>query len=426
MRTTPSDGWRQLGFCAWLAFVLAAAASADDASVSAKLASDRMRPYEKEPFTLTLTIEATGVQLSQAMEMSPGPEAGSIAMESFKELPGQQVPRDGTVVTRRSFRVQATGLKPGQVRVAPVLQVRLMLRRPGLFGSFWEERPLRVDVQPLDLQVLPVPTEGRPAGWSGAIGRFDFQAEAAPREVAAGELVKVHMAISGKGYTANLRTPRLEEGAGFKVYEPTALPGGDSRLEFEQVVVPLTTNAAAVPAVSFCYFDTAGNRFATLTRGPFPLKFHARRAVTADVYRPAAEPHAPAARTELVPQSPRQWLARGGTTALTVLAALSAMAAIQGGLRRRWIAAALSLAAAALCSGGAVAVHRATALAQPGSVMTRDAAARIAPCDRALETFPLAQGTGVTRVDQTSDGWVCVRRGGDVGWVPADAVGAAQ
>ena len=101
--------------------------------------------------------------------------------------------------------------------------------------------------------------------------------------------VHVTTTISGEGYFDELVAPRVSEGSHFRVYEPRQIDRDDEATVFEQILIPQSTNAVAVPAISFSWFDPKAGAYRNLTRGPTRLSFHdadTERARPVGQYRP--------------------------------------------------------------------------------------------------------------------------------------------
>lgn len=199
--------------------------------------------------------------------------------------------------------------------------------------------------EPLAIRVLPLPEEGRPPGFSGAIGRFSVEATADRAEVEAGSVVRVTLRIRGEegaeGNLATLVPPRLDALPGFHLYGAI-----DDRAAPVRTIVcelaPLAAATAAIPAIEFAFFDPAP-----------PAAYRvARTAPIALAVRPRpgeAEGESRAPRNEPLPaRSPAEPKAAGrGLPAAVAAAALAAgFAAALLVRRRRRRARAVSPAAA--------------------------------------------------------------------------------
>jgi len=143
------------------------------------------------------------------------------------------------------------------------------------FFSGYDVRPFTVESTPLRFTVRDLPSEGRPVGFNGAVGNFDFSLTAGPAEVKAGDPVTVKMRISGEGNMKTVRMPEFGEQSGiknsFKLYD-AEVSEKDGEQVAEQVLIPLNERAAEVPAISFSFFNPESGQYKTITRGPIPLR----------------------------------------------------------------------------------------------------------------------------------------------------------
>jgi hypothetical protein len=108
---------------------------------------------------------------------------------------------------------------------------------------------------PLTIRVLPLPAEGRPAGFSGAVGKFTITATASPTEVEVGRSLHLGLVFGGTGDFAAVRAPRLDGLAGFHVVG--WLDVGDGVRAFTYELEPLSAEVKEIPSIAFDYFDPA-------------------------------------------------------------------------------------------------------------------------------------------------------------------------
>lgn len=394
------------------------------ASVSATLSVARTNVFTREVFPATLTIVSSGVELGQNFGLDGLPNQGQVQFGAFREMPIQRERRGDQTVEVRRFTSDAQAGAPGVITLRLVLQTWVLARRWGLLGPFTQEVRQAVPVQPLTLTVLALPEAGRPSDFSGAVGQFTMEATASPTNVAAGDLVQVVMHLRGTGALEGVRPPRVAADAGFKVYEPLMVgQDGDAGWRVEQTVIPQATNAAAIPAVTFAYFDPRAARYNRLSRGPFPLVFHARAAAAAFVpYRPAKTAGESGLTVSASEPAPARRIAWSGYAAAGYWAVVLAVAVVLGNRGRRGIMLAVlwSAVSVPVFLGMASAV-RAHARHAAGTALLREERARIAPAFSALETFVLPSGT-VVRVVGAHEAWCKVAADDKAGWIPADAL----
>jgi hypothetical protein len=134
-----------------------------------------------------------------------------------------------------------------------------------------ERRLLSLESDAAALNVLPLPEEGKPAGFSGAVGTYDFNVSVTPVEVKEGDPITLRMTVIGDGHISALTMPILAPGDNFKLYEPQVYQT-DNIKKLEQVIIPTSDRVTSVPEVRFSYFDPRLKQYQTITRGPFPVK----------------------------------------------------------------------------------------------------------------------------------------------------------
>jgi hypothetical protein len=276
--------------CAALLLVLGAVAAVAQSPanpVTATLDVAPARVYQWQPFALTLTIDASNVRLSKNLELRGLPDKDRVQLGAFQELPAERHVEGDAIKETRRYRCEGLCLLPGPVVLAPTLQAAVIVQQRMLFGSRWVENPMEIRVPTATIEALPLPADGRPKDFSGAVGALTFSMKPTPTDVAVGDLIRTKITIRGKGYYDSLRPPAFTRPADFKVYDLRLLPGGPDERSFEQILIPLSTNATTIPALSFGYFDPNAGAYKTVTQGPFSVTFHSpKQIVDDDRYRP--------------------------------------------------------------------------------------------------------------------------------------------
>jgi hypothetical protein len=157
------------------------------------------------------------------------------------------------------------------------VQVRRSTRDP--FGAFFSLGRFINIVRrtgALKLEVKPLPAEGRPADFSGAVGSYRMKVKADRTSVEMGEAVAVRVTIEGEGSLQSTVAPKLQTPPDVKVYEPKSVDdaavGADhlgARRTWEWVVVPLAPGTVKIPSPTFAYFDPASGSYRQL-KGELP------------------------------------------------------------------------------------------------------------------------------------------------------------
>ncbi len=127
----------------------------------------------------------------------------------------------------------------------------------------------------LTVKIKDVPEQGRPETYIGAIGRFQFDADLAPRKAKTGDPMTLTLTLSGSGSLDRATMPDLSKipqiARNFKIYEATQQTKGDRR-QFTSSLRPLEAGIKEFPPVAVSYFDVQDEKYVTLTSPPIPIE----------------------------------------------------------------------------------------------------------------------------------------------------------
>jgi hypothetical protein len=220
----------------------------------------------------------------------------TISADGFTELKLQRPAESQETINGKSFivytfraltsplRTGTLSLGPAQTSVDVFVESQRRRRAFGFddpfFDSFFgggETKRVAVTSPPVKVLVRPLPDAGKPADFSGAIGRFVLDVSAKPTTLRAGEPVTLSVRVGGQGNLATVAPPKFVPPEGFKSYDPVVKSkqtdelGLTAEKVFEQVIVPLSARASVIPPITFSYFDPEQARYATLSKGPIQL-----------------------------------------------------------------------------------------------------------------------------------------------------------
>lgn len=275
-----------------------------DDYVFARLTVDRERVFVNQDLRLEIAIYSRELNIGRDISLLNMPESG-LQTQPFQELQRMREVVDNEIYEVRRYRTTVRPLTAGTITFAPTLRVPILVPRQrdrrgffddpffrGLFADT-ETHPHTLTPDPVEVVVQGLPTENRPAGFTGGVGRFDFEVAVHPTAITVGDPITVTLRISGQGNIDTIGTPSVEESEDFRVFAPRvsqtdiARGGQHGHKTFEQVVIPRTAGAAAVPELTLYFFDPTTEAFRGITRGPFPLDLEvgevaAQRVVRAD------------------------------------------------------------------------------------------------------------------------------------------------
>jgi hypothetical protein len=238
------------------------------------------------PVTIKLFVNKLGVKDIQYPQFIHE----GFATGEFQEPKQYQQVIGGVNYDVIEFTTSVFGLKPGEFRLGPAnLQCNLIVRKqtrrqaPFSFDDFFNDDvfddffgsyqtyPMNLKSADIPLQVLPLPEENRPAGFSQAVGNFNVEATANPAQVKTGDPITLKLVIRGEGNFNTVKMPDLGLGDDFKTYEPQVKQEKDAKT-FEQVLIPLNADIKEIPIINFSFFNQQTGQYETISRGPFPVK----------------------------------------------------------------------------------------------------------------------------------------------------------
>jgi hypothetical protein len=173
------------------------------------------------------------------------------------------------------FLYQISPLKSGNLSLTASFKPLIQL--PSTTGRRRVDERFDLKSKPVSIVSRPLPTEGRPADFSGAIGNFALSLQADPLSVKTGEPIAMRFTVTGNGSFEFLESPKPTSTSGWKFYEPTKLdlqrgePGKPSQLIFSQNIVP-EQKQNQLPTFRLTVFDSKKEQYMTLITDKIPLK----------------------------------------------------------------------------------------------------------------------------------------------------------
>jgi len=250
--------------------------------------ADKQRVKQGEPVTVTYRLytrlNVSGYDIAKApvyqgfwAEEVEQPKQPTVTAETFE---GKQF-RVATIRKTALFPTQS-----GRLAISP-LEVRCAYQAPSQrksndpFDSFFNDplfaRTQTEEFKSNSLAVTVDPLPGNPpAGFSGAVGRFTFNATVDKNEVKTGDPITLRLTIAGTGNVKLLTPPKPSLPADFEAYEPKVSEeitreGGVIRGKkvAEYLVIPRNAGARVIAPVVFSFFDLDRNAYTQLRSARF-------------------------------------------------------------------------------------------------------------------------------------------------------------
>ena len=143
--------------------------------------------------------------------------------------------------------------------------------------SGYTEVKRKIATPTLTINVSPLPT--KPAGFSGAVGKFSVSSSISTKEVDANEAVTLKISVQGSGNMKLISTPEVQFPKDFETYDAKVndnfqltRSGLSGTKDFEYLFVPRHAGTYEIPAAEFIYFDTESRSYKTLKTEAYTLK----------------------------------------------------------------------------------------------------------------------------------------------------------
>ena len=244
--------------------------------------------HEQEALLLSYKLYFAGVDVAQFTNNTKLPDFTGFLKQ---ELEQGEIQTELEHYNGRNYQTAVlyrTLLYPqhsGDIKIEPanfeaVLRVQTRSQVRSIFDDFFGSytnvtKPLTAPGVTIHAQPLPA---GKPAGFSGGVGKFTMASSISGTELKTNEAVTIKIDIKGAGNMKLLKTPAIDWPEGFEAYDPkvtnnfkTTASGVSGTKEIEYLAIPRASGDYVIPAVKYSYFDTQDNAYKTLTTPEYTL-----------------------------------------------------------------------------------------------------------------------------------------------------------
>jgi BatD DUF11 like domain len=188
------------------------------------------------------------------------------------------------------YKTAITGVRAGRLDLRSATQEFLLhvpvLRNapPGFDDDFdrspfsngfsgYERKEASIATNGATIQIKALPTDGRPANFTGAVGTFTMTGSVHPSHAGVGDPLDLQIQISGNGSFDRVQAPTLAASPVWHVHQATSEIEAQDDIGLNAVKTfhyPIVANAPVheSPAASFSYFDPDQEKYSTLDLAP--------------------------------------------------------------------------------------------------------------------------------------------------------------
>ena len=248
----------------------------------------KTRVHEQEAVLLSYKLYFAGVDVAQFTNNTKIPEFTGFLKQELEQGEIQTELEHYNGRNYQTATIYRTLLYPqhsGEIKIdaaqfEAVLRVQVRQQVRSIFDDFfgsYTNVTKALTAPGVTIYAEPLP-KGKPAGFSGGVGRFSMTSDITGTEMKTNEAVTAKINIQGAGNMKLLKTPAIDWPEGFETYDPkvtnnfkTGTSGMSGSKSIEYLAIPRAAGKYTVPAVKFAYFDTQDKEYKTLTAGPWEL-----------------------------------------------------------------------------------------------------------------------------------------------------------
>ncbi|SHH32497.1 BatD family protein [Flavobacterium johnsoniae] len=166
--------------------------------------------------------------------------------------------------------------KSGRLTIEPLsldIGVQLPTNRRDMFGQMIiaEDNKI-VTTGAKGISVRPLPETGKPEGFTGAVGKFNFTVTPSRTTLKSGEGLDLIVSASGTGNMKLFTLPKPVVPNALEMYDPvhdekvtTSLSGMSGKITDKYTIIPQYKGKYAIKPMTFSYFDLSTNSYKTIT-----------------------------------------------------------------------------------------------------------------------------------------------------------------
>lgn len=239
----------------------------------------KANPYLNEPITVVYKLYFSyNIGITNQRELNK-PKYNDFWSQNIEIK--QLVAEDGTYNGERCRvvvlkKVVLYPQKSGKLEIEPLtmdLDLQLPTNRRDFFGRVQiVEDNKRVSAGSKVINVRPLPEKGKPADFSGAVGKFNFKVTPSKTNLKSGESLDLKVAVSGTGNLKLFTLPKPVVPNSVEMYDPvhsekvnTPLSGMNGEISDSYAIIPQFKGKYPIKPMAFTYFDLGSGSYKTIT-----------------------------------------------------------------------------------------------------------------------------------------------------------------
>jgi len=239
---------------------------------------DKTEVYEGEQVTVNWYIYTRGQM--ETLDRLKFPSLKGFWKEIIEEVPSIQFSEEvvGGIPWKKAL-LASHALFPIKAGTAVIdeykIKSRVRLLAQGMGGFLGKPYEFTKSSARVPIKVKPLPVEGRPSDFTGAVGQFDLHAVVENPTVPVNQPFSLRVRFEGAGNAKLIDLPALNLPTGLEQYDSKSeskfFKNGRSYKEFEVLVIPRQEGEVKIPGLSVSMFDPQTQKYYTKTTEPITL-----------------------------------------------------------------------------------------------------------------------------------------------------------
>lgn len=240
---------------------------------------DKTEVYEGEQVTVNWYIYTRGQM--ETLDRLKFPSLKGFWKEIIEEVPSIQFSEEiVNGIPWKKALLASHALFPIKAGTAVIdeykIKSRVRILSQGLGGFYGKPYEYTKSSARVDIKVKPLPLEGRPSDFTGAVGQFEVHASVENPTVPVNQPLSLKVRFEGAGNAKLIDLPVLNLPTGLEQYDTKSeskfFKNGRSFKEFEVLVIPRQEGDMTIPALTISMFDPQSKKYYTKSTQPIPLK----------------------------------------------------------------------------------------------------------------------------------------------------------
>lgn len=237
----------------------------------------KVNPYVNEPITVVYKLYFGNINIKSQRALNT-PKYNDFWSQNIEIK--QITTKEGVYNGERSNvavlkKVVLYPQKSGKLEIEPLtidFDLQLPTNRRDFFGRpFLVDDNKRVTAGSKIINVRPLPEKGKPADFSGAVGKFNFKVTPSKTNVKNGESLDLKVAVTGTGNLKLFDIPKPVVPNSLEMYDPvhkenvnTPLSGMNGEISDTYTIITQFKGKYPIKPMSFSYFDLSSGTYKTI------------------------------------------------------------------------------------------------------------------------------------------------------------------